>query len=53
MELTSQIIIANEMFDLRGVEMSKFKSACIFTTLASLVLLMSAKSEAANVTARA
>ena len=41
------------MFDLRGVEMSKFKSACIFTTLASLVLLMSAKSEAANVTARA
>ena len=41
------------MFIFRGVEMSKFKSACIFTTLTIAVLLIPARSEAAGVTVRA
>ena len=41
------------MFIFRGVEMSKFKSACIFTALTIAVLLIPARSEAAGVTVRA
>ena len=41
------------MFIFRGVEMSKFKSACIFTTLTIAVLLIPARSEAAGATVRA
>jgi hypothetical protein len=41
------------MFDLRVAEMSKFKFACIFSTLAAIFLLTPLESDAAGVTARA